>query len=70
MITPRVDPYTEPVVLSAMDMKKIQLLQAQTGREQRLVRLARRNRDVAWLLAEHEKAASAAPKKPKSKSNP
>ena len=70
MSTPKVDPYPEPVALSAMDVKKIQRLQAQTGRDQRLARLARRNRDVAWLLAEYAKAANPSPKKPKSKSNP
>ena len=69
-LKPKVDPYPEPVALTALNLKRMQRLQAQTGRDARLRRLARRNRDVAWLLAEHAKAANAVPKKTKSKSNP
>jgi hypothetical protein len=69
---PRVDPYPEPVPLTSLHLKRVQRLQAEQGRDARLHRLARRNRDVAWLLAEHAKALSAAPapKKPKSKAKP
>ncbi|MCZ7637596.1 MAG: hypothetical protein M5U12_17100 [Verrucomicrobia bacterium] len=69
---PHIDPYPEPVPLTAVQSKRVQQLQSEQGRETRLRRLARRNRDVAWLLAEHARASSAAPapKKPKSKANP
>jgi len=64
---PKVDPYPEPVAMSALDMKAIQRLQAQKGRDARLARLARRNRDVAWLLGEHRKTAKPEARKSKSK---
>ncbi|HNQ90694.1 MAG TPA: hypothetical protein PKM73_18930 [Verrucomicrobiota bacterium] len=65
MSTPRVDPYPEPVALTALDLKRVQRMQVEKGRDARLRRLARRNRDVAWLLDEQERSArSARPAKP------
>lgn len=52
---PPVDPYPEPVALSALSLAPIHRMQAEQGRTERLRRLARRNRDVAWLLAEVER---------------
>ncbi len=51
----QVDPYPQAVALSALDLKRVQRLQVEKGREARLRRLARRNRDVAWLVEEHAK---------------
>ena len=52
---PRIDPYPEPVALSALSLAPIHRKQAENGRTERLRRLARRNRDVAWLLDEVER---------------
>ena len=51
---PKVDPYPEPVAMTAINLRRINRMQAEKGRAERLQRLARRNRDVAWLLAEHQ----------------
>lgn len=68
---PKVDPYPQLVALTALDLKRVQRMQVEKGREARLQRLARRNRDVAWLLAElNRKASETAVRKPKSKPNP
>ena len=67
---PHIDPYPEPVPLTAVQSKRVQRLQSEQGRDARLRRLARRNRDVAWLLAEHAKALSAAPTPKKAKTKP
>jgi hypothetical protein len=56
MSTPKVDPYPTPVALTALDLKRVQRLQVEKGRDARLRRLARRNRDVAWLIAQQERA--------------
>ena len=61
--TPKVDPYPEPVALSAMQLQRTHRLQSEKGRDARLKRLARRNRDVAWLLDQFN--ARKAPAKPK-----
>lgn len=63
MSTPQVDPYPEPVALTALDLKRVQRMQAEKGRGERLRRLARRNRDVAWLVDEHARLAKAKPPK-------
>ena len=55
--TPNVDPYPEPVALTALDLKRVQRMQVEKGRDARLRRLARRNRDVAWLVEQQERAA-------------
>lgn len=65
MSTPRVDPYPEPVALTALDLKRVQRLQVEKGRDARLRRLARRNRDVAWLLEDHQRLGSTKAKKSK-----
>ena len=65
MSTPKVDPYPEPVALTALDLKRITVVQGEKGRDARLRRLARRNRDVAWLLAEHQRLTTTKPKKAK-----
>ena len=70
MSTPKVDPYPEPVALTALDLKRVQRLQVEKGRDARLRRLARRNRDVAWLLAEHQRLAVTKPKKAKPAETP
>ena len=62
MSTPKVDPYPEPVALTALDLKRVQRLQIEKGRDTRLRRLARRYRDVAWLVGEHERLTSKAKK--------
>ena len=54
---PKVDPYPEPVALTALDLKRVQRMQVEKGRDARLRRLARRNRDVAWLVEQQERAA-------------
>jgi hypothetical protein len=64
--TPKVDPYPAPVALTALDLKRVQRMQVEKGREARLRRRARRNRDVAWLLSQPQPAAPVAKtKKPK-----
>lgn len=63
----KIDSYPQPVAMSAIDLLRVNRNQAEKGRAERLQRLARRNRDVAWLLAEHQKLATA---KPARKSNP
>ncbi|HNQ89021.1 MAG TPA: hypothetical protein PKM73_10440 [Verrucomicrobiota bacterium] len=65
MSTPKVDPYPQPVALTALDLKRVQRMQVEKGRDARLRRLARRNRDVAWLLNQPQQSASAKPKKTK-----
>ena len=65
MSTPKVDPYPEPVALTALDLKRVQRMQVEKGRDARLRRLARRNRDVAWLLNQPQQPASAKSKKTK-----
>jgi hypothetical protein len=50
----KVDPYPEPVPLVALNVARVQKLQSEKGRAERLRRLARRNRDVAWLLGEYQ----------------
>lgn len=57
MSTPKVDPYPEPVAITALDLKRVQRMQVEKGRDARLRRLARRNRDVAWLIEQQERAA-------------
>jgi hypothetical protein len=70
MSTPKVDPYPEPVALTALDLKRLTVVQGEKGRDARLRRLARRNRDVAWLLAEHQRLATTKPKKAKPAETP
>lgn len=65
MSTPKVDPYPEPVALTALDLKRVQRMQVEKGRDARLRRLARRNRDVAWLLNQPQQPAATKPKKGK-----
>jgi hypothetical protein len=62
---PKVDPYPEPVALTAIDLKRLTVMQGEKGRDARLRRLARRNRDVAWLLQEHQRLGATKPKKTK-----
>ena len=62
---PKVDPSPEAVALSAIDLKRVQRLQLEKGRDARLQRLAHRNRDVAWLLGEHQRLLTPKPKKAK-----
>jgi len=62
---PKVDPYPKPVALTALNLRKLNKLQSEKGRNERLKRLARRNRDVAWLMAEFAKATAAKLKKAK-----
>jgi hypothetical protein len=61
----KVDPYPDPVPLVALNVARVQKLQSEKGRAERLRRLARRNRDVAWLMAEFENLSK--PKKSKAK---
>jgi len=70
MSTPKVDPYPEPVALTALDLKRLTVVQGEKGRDARLRRLSRRNRDVAWLLAEHQRLATTKPKKAKPAETP
>ncbi|MCZ7636763.1 MAG: hypothetical protein M5U12_12440 [Verrucomicrobia bacterium] len=65
MSTPKVDPYPEPVALTALDLKRVQRMQVEKGRDARLRRLARRNRDVAWLLNQPQQPATTKAKKAK-----
>jgi hypothetical protein len=67
---PNVDPYPEPVALTALNVARIQKLQADKGRADRLRRLARRNRDVAWLLNEVQRLTPAKAKKAKPSTPP
>ena len=60
----KVDPYPEAVAMTAINLRRVNRMQAEKGRAQRLERLARRNRDVAWLKAEHERLSKPA-RKPK-----
>ena len=62
---PKIDPYPQPVALTALDLKRVQRLQVEKGRDSRLRRLARRNRDVAWLIEDHQRLAATKAKKPK-----
>ena len=65
MSTPKVDPYPEPVAPTALDLKRLTVVQGEEGLDARLRRLARRNRDVAWLPAEHQRLTITKPNKPK-----
>lgn len=65
MNTPNVDSYPKPVALTALDLKRVQRMQVEKGRTARLRRLARRNRDVAWLLNQPQQPATTKPKKAK-----
>ncbi|MCP5515673.1 MAG: hypothetical protein H7A45_00265 [Verrucomicrobiales bacterium] len=65
---PKVDPYPKPVALSAMELQRTHRLQSEKGRDARLKRLARRNRDVAWLLTQVQ--GSAKPKRAKAAKPP
>jgi hypothetical protein len=67
---PKVDPYPEPVALTAIDLKRLTRMQTEKGRDARQRRLARRNRDVAWLLDAHARATAAKPKKAKQTDTP
>jgi hypothetical protein len=58
----KVDPYPEAVAMTAINLRRVNRMQAEKGRAERLERLARRNRDVAWLMGEHARLAKA-PKK-------
>jgi len=65
---PKIDPYPEPVAMTAINLRRVNRKQAEKGRAERLQRLARRNRDVAWLMVEHQKLAAPKPtKKPTAK---
>jgi hypothetical protein len=66
----KVDPYPEPVALTALDLKRLTRMQGEKGRDTRLRRLARRNRDVAWLLTEHQRLSATKPKKAKPAETP
>lgn len=60
---PKIDSYPDPVAMTSINLRRINRMQSEKGRAERLRRLARRNRDVAWLLKEFEKTTK--PKKPK-----
>ncbi|MCL4179162.1 MAG: hypothetical protein KJ072_15650 [Verrucomicrobia bacterium] len=60
---PKVDPYPEPVAMTAINLRRINRMQAEKGRADRLQRLSRRNRDVAWLLGENQRLTKPVPKK-------
>jgi hypothetical protein len=60
----KVDPYPEAVAMTAINLRRVNRMQAEKGRAERLERLARRNRDVAWLMGEHERLSKPA-RKPK-----
>ena len=64
---PKIDPYPAPVAMTSINLRRINRMQSEKGRAERLRRLARRNRDVAWLLSELEKVSNPEPKKSKSK---
>ena len=55
---PHVDAYPEPVAMTAAHLERVNRMQSEKGRGERLRRLSLRNRDVAWLLAEHRRLAS------------
>ncbi len=55
---PKIDPYPEPVAMTAINLRQVNRMQSEKGRAERLQRLARRNRDVAWLMTEHKKLAT------------
>jgi len=59
----KVDPYPEPVAMTATHLRRLNRMQAEKGRTERLRRLALRNRDVAWLMAEQQKQAAPKPAK-------
>ncbi len=59
----KIDPYPEPVAITAINLRRVNKMQAEKGRAERLQRLARRNRDIAWLMAEHQKLAAPKPAK-------
>ena len=61
---PKIDPYPEPVAMTSINLRRVNQKQAEKGRDDRLRRLARRNRDVAWLLNQ-KAAAPKSTKKPK-----
>jgi hypothetical protein len=61
---PKIDPYPQPVAMTAINLAQVNRKQAEKGRADRLRRLARRNRDVAWLIAEYQRLLPKAPKKP------
>ena len=57
-----------PAGVTSINLRRVNRKQAEKGRSERLQRLARRNRDVAWLMAEHQKLAAPKPtKKPTAK---
>jgi hypothetical protein len=60
---PKIDPYPQPVAMTAINLAQVNRKQAEKGRADRLRRLARRNRDVAWLLGENQRLAKPSPKK-------
>ena len=60
---PKVDPYPKPVAMTAGHLRRLNRLQSEKGRDERLKRLARRNRDVAWLLGQVQRRTAAKPKK-------
>jgi hypothetical protein len=60
---PKIDPYPQPVAMTAINLAQVNRKQAEKGRADRLRRLARRNRDVAWLMIEHQRMLPKAPKK-------
>jgi hypothetical protein len=62
-VKPKIDPYPEPVAMTAINLRRVNRMQAEKGRAERLQRLARRNRDVAWLMSEHQKLAAPKPAK-------
>jgi hypothetical protein len=59
----KIDPYPEPVAMTVINLRRVNRKQAEKGRAERLQRLARRNRDVAWLMTEHQKQAASKPTK-------
>ncbi len=61
----KIDPYPSPVAMTAINLRKLNRLQSEKGRADRLRRLARRNRDVAWLVNEHNRLAAKSAKKAK-----
>jgi hypothetical protein len=63
----KIDPYPAPVAMTSINLRRINRMQGEKGRNERLRRLARRNRDVAWLLGEYQRVTKPEPKKPKAK---
>ena len=49
--------------MTAINLARVNRKQAEKRRADRLRRLARRNRDVAWLLVEHQKLTAPKPAK-------